>query len=135
MAERTRPLTCDGLRPSPPSEPRHPREGDERGAALAHLDRCAACRAEVEELAGAVDLLLSAAPEAEPPPGFEGPCSPAWPRSSPHRPRSCPPPGPAARPHARRRGPAPGGRHRDRDGPRSRLGARERAPTGSPAPR
>ncbi len=72
MAERTRPLTCDELRAVAAELSLGTLEGDERGAALAHLDRCAACRAEVEELAGAVDALLSAAPEAEPPPGFEG---------------------------------------------------------------
>jgi hypothetical protein len=45
--------------------------GPERAAALAHLETCPACRAEVESLAGVVDDLLLATPAVEPPPGFE----------------------------------------------------------------
>jgi len=45
--------------------------GPERAAALAHLETCPACRAEVESLAGIVDQLLLATPRVEPPPGFE----------------------------------------------------------------
>lgn len=44
--------------------------GEERAAALAHLERCEACRAEVASLAGTADEVLLAAPEAQPPPGF-----------------------------------------------------------------
>ncbi len=44
--------------------------GEERAAALAHLQGCEACRAEVASLAGTADEVLFAAPEAEPPPGF-----------------------------------------------------------------
>ncbi|WP_377268395.1 hypothetical protein [Peterkaempfera sp. SMS 1(5)a] len=43
----------------------------ERAAAVAHLDRCARCRAEVHRLTLAGDALLSLVPGAEPPVGFE----------------------------------------------------------------
>ncbi|MGH9127638.1 MAG: anti-sigma factor family protein [Acidimicrobiales bacterium] len=45
--------------------------GIERANALAHLDSCAPCRELVEEMANLGDSLLSLAPEAEPPAGFE----------------------------------------------------------------
>ena len=45
--------------------------GKERMAALAHLEGCARCSAEVDELAAAADQLLHLAPAAEPPVGFE----------------------------------------------------------------
>ncbi len=45
--------------------------GKERVAALAHLEECALCSAEVDELAAAADQLLHLAPAAEPPVGFE----------------------------------------------------------------
>jgi hypothetical protein len=45
--------------------------GEERADALAHLERCEACRAEIASLAGAADELLLAAPEASPPAGFD----------------------------------------------------------------
>jgi hypothetical protein len=45
--------------------------GKEREAALAHLETCARCSSEVEELSAAADELLHLAPEAEPPVGFE----------------------------------------------------------------
>ncbi|MGA3218514.1 MAG: hypothetical protein ABSE77_05465 [Acidimicrobiales bacterium] len=45
--------------------------GKERVAALAHLEECARCSAEVDELAAAADQLLHLAPAAEPPVGFE----------------------------------------------------------------
>lgn len=44
--------------------------GEARAAALAHLQRCEACRAEVAALAGTADEVLLAAPRVEPPPGF-----------------------------------------------------------------
>jgi hypothetical protein len=46
--------------------------GPERAAALEHLQDCAACRAQVDELSQTVDELLTAGPRAEPPAGFEG---------------------------------------------------------------
>ncbi len=45
--------------------------GDERSLALAHLEQCEICRQIVEGLSQAADALLLAAPEADPPVGFE----------------------------------------------------------------
>src|SRR6266498_3450727 len=45
--------------------------GDERDAALRHLNSCAACRRLVAELSSVGDELLQLAPEQEPPMGFE----------------------------------------------------------------
>lgn len=45
--------------------------GDERAAALAHLDDCPGCQQHVSSLAGLTDQLLLLAPTAEPPAGFE----------------------------------------------------------------
>jgi predicted anti-sigma-YlaC factor YlaD len=45
--------------------------GEERAEALRHLDGCSACRRLVDDLAGAADRLLAAAPPVEPPAGFE----------------------------------------------------------------
>jgi hypothetical protein len=45
--------------------------GEERAVALAHLEGCAACRADVASLAGVADELLLTGPEATPPEGFD----------------------------------------------------------------
>jgi hypothetical protein len=45
--------------------------GTERAAALAHLERCTACRSEVGSLTDVGEAVLSLAPEAEPSAGFE----------------------------------------------------------------
>jgi hypothetical protein len=45
--------------------------GPERSAALAHLDDCDDCRTLLEDLSVTADALLLAAPEADPPAGFE----------------------------------------------------------------
>ncbi len=45
--------------------------GEQRAEALEHLAGCPACRDKVDQLAHVVDQLLLAAPEAEPPLGFE----------------------------------------------------------------
>ena len=45
--------------------------GQERAAALAHLETCPACQAELAKLAAVADGLVSLAPEIEPPVGFE----------------------------------------------------------------
>jgi hypothetical protein len=45
--------------------------GEERAVALAHLEGCAACRAEVASLASVADELLLTGPEATPPEGFD----------------------------------------------------------------
>jgi anti-sigma factor RsiW len=46
-------------------------DGERRAHVVAHLASCAACRAEVADLTRVTDALLLAAPEAEPPAGFE----------------------------------------------------------------
>lgn len=43
----------------------------DRAFAVAHLERCAECRAETRELAGIADGLIGLAPLVEPPSGFE----------------------------------------------------------------
>jgi Putative zinc-finger len=45
--------------------------GADRADVLAHLDRCASCRAELERWAATADLLPALLGEAEPPAGFE----------------------------------------------------------------
>jgi hypothetical protein len=45
--------------------------GDDRANALAHVERCASCRHEVNELTSVTDRLLLLGPCVEPPPGFE----------------------------------------------------------------
>ncbi len=45
--------------------------GRERAAAIAHLETCKACRAEVRELMATGERLLELLPPAEPPAGFE----------------------------------------------------------------
>jgi hypothetical protein len=44
--------------------------GDQRPAVLSHLDGCSPCRLLIHELSDRADLLLLAAPEVQPPPGF-----------------------------------------------------------------
>jgi hypothetical protein len=64
-------LTCAELEALAPELALGVLSGNERGAALVHLAGCEACRARLAELARAADLLLLAAPEVEPPLGFE----------------------------------------------------------------
>jgi anti-sigma-K factor RskA len=45
--------------------------GRERADALAHLDRCQACREKVRRLMTTSGALLELLPASEPPPGFE----------------------------------------------------------------
>ncbi|HEY6427409.1 MAG TPA: hypothetical protein VIX84_09260 [Acidimicrobiales bacterium] len=45
--------------------------GRERARALAHVDECPRCAEELEQLSRAADSMLLAAPDAEPPMGFE----------------------------------------------------------------
>jgi len=45
--------------------------GRERARALAHVDGCPRCAEELEQLSRAADTMLQAAPDAEPPMGFE----------------------------------------------------------------
>jgi hypothetical protein len=65
-------LTCAELRELAPELALGVLDGAERAEALAHVERCGACRAVVGDLTGAAEALPLAAPEAEPPPGFEG---------------------------------------------------------------
>jgi hypothetical protein len=66
-----RPVDCAALREVAADLALGALEGSERGEALAHVARCPSCRAHVQELAEAADVLLALAPEAEPPAGFE----------------------------------------------------------------
>ena len=45
--------------------------GRERAEALAHLDRCSACRKHVRQLTATGEALLGLLPAEAPPPGFE----------------------------------------------------------------
>jgi Putative zinc-finger len=65
------PLRCSHLRDMAPDVALGLVTGEERAAALAHLEGCAACRAEVASLAGVADELLLIGPEAPPPEGFD----------------------------------------------------------------
>ncbi|HEX6311221.1 MAG TPA: zf-HC2 domain-containing protein [Acidimicrobiia bacterium] len=64
-------LSCAATRELAPELALGVLDGAERAEALAHVERCASCRALVGDLTGAVETLPLAAPEAEPPPGFE----------------------------------------------------------------
>ena len=64
--------SCDTMREAAPDLALGLLTGEERAAALAHLERCEGCRAEVASLAVTADEVLLAAPEVEPPPGFSG---------------------------------------------------------------
>ncbi len=46
-------------------------DGHQRAQALAHVATCASCTSELEALAAATDAIVAAAPELEPPVGFE----------------------------------------------------------------
>lgn len=65
------PLRCSQLRDMAPDVALSLLTGEERAVALAHLEGCAACRAEVASLAGVADELLLTGPEATPPEGFD----------------------------------------------------------------
>jgi Putative zinc-finger len=66
-----RPMDCAELAEAAPELALGILPGDERAAALAHLDACPGCRQHVSSLAGVTDQLLLLAPTVEPPPGFE----------------------------------------------------------------
>ena len=63
-------LSCDEVREMAPDVALGLLTGEERADALAHLERCEGCRAEVASLAVAADEVLLAAPAAAPPAGF-----------------------------------------------------------------
>jgi hypothetical protein len=64
-------VTCDEVRDAAAELVLGTLDGERRAAVVAHLPGCAACRADVEALADVADALWLAAPEAEPPAGFE----------------------------------------------------------------
>jgi hypothetical protein len=64
-------LTCDDVRELAPELALGLVGGPERAEALTHLNACTQCRGVVGELTDAADALTLAAPEAEPPSGFE----------------------------------------------------------------
>src|SRR4051812_34582047 len=66
-----RPMDCAQLADAAPELALGILPGDERAAALAHLDECPGCQQHVSSLAGLTDQLLLLAPTAEPPAGFE----------------------------------------------------------------
>jgi hypothetical protein len=65
-------LTCAQMRELAPELALGVLGGAERAEALAHVERCGSCRSLVGDLTGAAEALPLAAPEAEPPAGFEG---------------------------------------------------------------
>ena len=72
MTERPeRRETCMQVREAAPDVALGLLTGEERATALAHLERCETCRAEVAALAVMADEVLLAAPEATPPAGFD----------------------------------------------------------------
>jgi Putative zinc-finger len=66
------PIRCSQLRDMAPDVALGLLTGEERAAALSHLEGCATCRADVASLAGVADELLLTGPEATPPEGFDG---------------------------------------------------------------
>lgn len=64
-------MRCEQLREVAPDVALGLLTGEERAWALAHLEECEACRADVGALAVAADEVLLAAPEATPPAGFD----------------------------------------------------------------
>jgi hypothetical protein len=59
--------------------------GDERAAAIAHLERCTACQQAMNSLTTVADRLLLLAPRVEPPAGFEQRLLAALPVEPPRR--------------------------------------------------
>lgn len=66
-----RPPRCEWVREVAPDLALGLLTGAERGDALAHLERCEGCRAEVAALSGTADEILLAVPEATPPEGLD----------------------------------------------------------------
>jgi hypothetical protein len=63
-------LSCETLHELAPELSLGALPGDERAAALLHLEHCGECQLLVEELSTAADALLLVAPEVAPPSGF-----------------------------------------------------------------
>jgi hypothetical protein len=76
-----KPMDCTQLSEAAPELALGILPGDERAAALAHLDDCPRCRREVNSLAGLADQLSLLAPRTEPPAGFEERVLASLPRS------------------------------------------------------
>jgi hypothetical protein len=63
-------VRCDQVRELAPELALDIADGQERGLALRHVERCVSCRAFVADLSSLMDDLLLLAPEHEPPDGF-----------------------------------------------------------------
>jgi hypothetical protein len=116
------PLRCSQMEDVAPDVALGLLTGKDRAAALAHLEDCAACRAEVASLAGVADELLLTGPEATPPDGFE---RRVLDRLAAARAADAPPPSPGDGPafHSRRGGRRRPGRDRPGLTPRAALAA------------
>jgi hypothetical protein len=101
--------------------------GRQRAAALAHLERCKACREDVRQLMVTGGQLLELLPPAEPPAGFETRVLKLLGVPAPPEGRSEPRPLPTDEHRPRHRSPRRGGVHPGRDRPWSATG---RGPTG-----
>lgn len=64
-------MTCAELREAAPELALGILTGPERARALAHLERCSDCQADVEDLTLVVDGVVGLTPAVEPPVGFE----------------------------------------------------------------
>jgi hypothetical protein len=101
--------------------------GRQRAAALAHLERCKACREDVRQLMVTGGQLLELLPPAEPPAGFETRVLKRLGVPAPPEGRSEPRPLPTGEHRPRHRSPPRGGVHPGRDRPWSATGI---GPTG-----
>ena len=64
-------MRCEQVRELAPELALDIAEGEERDAALRHLDGCGGCRQVVSELSSVGDELLQLAPAQDPPAGFD----------------------------------------------------------------
>jgi anti-sigma-K factor RskA len=71
MSEETHTWGCEECSPELAELALGVLTGRERARALAHVDSCPRCAEELEQLSRAADTMLQAAPDAEPPMGFE----------------------------------------------------------------
>jgi hypothetical protein len=63
--------SCDEVRPELAELALGVLSGRERATVLAHVEGCASCEAELDQLSALADQVLEVAPDAEPPVGFE----------------------------------------------------------------